>query len=226
MAYKFKAALFDLDGTLIETVNEIADATNDTLRALGESTVLINQVRNWIGHGTRELLICALAHVRASSVGEIRDWVKLSDAFKAFDDFYLARCGTNSYLYPDVKEVLDQFKKSSIKMAIVTNKETRFTQTIIKAHALESYFDMVVCGDTLDVKKPDPKGIQICLKRFDVTLGESIFIGDSSVDALTARNAGIQVWLMPYGYNMGEPLLNAKADYLAKGFAELKRLLK
>ena len=220
-----KALLFDLDGTLIETVYEILDATNDTLQMLGETLVTQAQLRNWIGHGTKELLVSALAHVRCTARPDIRSWTKLPEAFDAFDNFYLKRCGTRSHLYPGVKEVLDKARNTEIKMAVVTNKETRFTHALLKAHALEKYFDGIVCGDTLSSKKPNPQGVQFCLEQFCVKPIEAIFIGDSSIDAQTARNAGMSVWLMPYGYNMGVPLEGSNPDRIAGGFRDLFEVL-
>jgi len=226
MNKKLKLILFDLDGTLIETVHEIADATNDTLRALDLDEVSESQVRDWIGHGTRELLISALACIKQCPIGQIREWSQLQQVFELFDHFYLARCGTHSYLYADVFDVLGQLKSAGIKMAVVTNKESRFTQAVIKAHHLESYFDVVISGDTLGSKKPDPQGINLCLQTLGVQPDEAIFIGDSSVDAKTAQNAGLRVWLMPYGYNMGAPLEDSKPNHIAKGFKEIAELLR
>ncbi len=225
MNKKLKLILFDLDGTLIETVHEIADATNDTLRALDLVEVSESQVRDWIGHGTRELLISALACIKQCPIGQIREWSQLQQVFELFDHFYLARCGTHSYLYADVFDVLGQLKSAGIKMAVVTNKESRFTQAVMQAHHLESYFDVVISGDTLGSKKPDPQGINLCLQTLGVQPDEAIFIGDSSVDAKTAQNAGLRVWLMPYGYNMGAPLEDSKPNHIAKGFKEIVELL-
>ncbi len=210
---------------MIETVHEIADATNDTLRALDLVEVSESQVRDWIGHGTRELLISALACIKQCPIGQIREWSQLQQVFELFDHFYLARCGTHSYLYADVFDVLGQLKSAGIKMAVVTNKESRFTQAVMQAHHLESYFDVVISGDTLGSKKPDPQGINLCLQTLGVQPDEAIFIGDSSVDAKTAQNAGLRVWLMPYGYNMGAPLEDSKPNHIAKGFKEIVELL-
>lgn len=225
MTIKLKLIIFDLDGTLIETVSEIADATNDTLRALGLAEVSESRVRNLIGHGTRELLINALVFVKQWSVEKIREWSELQEVYRLFDDFYLARCGKRSYLYPDVLDVLNQLRNAGINMAIVTNKESRFTQAVINAHQLEHYFDVVISGDTLSTKKPDPQGINLCLQTLGAKPEEAIFIGDSSVDAKTAQNAGLRVWLMPYGYNMGAPLEDSSPEHIAKGFKEIANLL-
>jgi len=225
MPKKIKAVLFDLDGTLIETVSEIALATNDTLRDLGVALVSEDQVRNWIGHGTKELLVSALAYARQVPVEQIRALESLADIFKKFDSFYLARCGLQSHLYPSVREVLLHLKCLDIKMALITNKESQFTRALLKAHQLEDFFDIVICGDTLNTRKPNPMGIQLCLERFDIEPEESVFIGDSSVDAQTANNANLSVWLMSYGYNMGEPLSKSHPDHIASNFKELLSLV-
>lgn len=198
--------LFDLDGTLVETAPEIADAVNDTLTALGHAPVPQKQVDDWIGHGTRELLVKALAQALGTAPAEVR----ASEAFGAIEaDFgrhYQARCGTRSHLYPRVRESLEALRAAGVKLAVVTNKEGRYTQTVLDVHALTPLFDRVVSGDTLPVKKPDPAAIHDCLQRFGVARERTLFVGDSSIDVATARNGGIAVWALPYGYNMGEPI--------------------
>ena len=94
----------------------------------------------------------------------------------------------------------------------MTNKEARYTQAVLDAHQLDAAFDRVVCGDTLAVKKPDPAGIESCLQQFGVAPERALFVGDSSIDVATARNAGIAVWVLPYGYNMGQPIAASAPD--------------
>jgi phosphoglycolate phosphatase len=93
-----------------------------------------------------------------------------------------------------------------VKLAVVTNKEGRYTATVLEVHQLTPLLDRVVSGDTLPSKKPDPAGIQSCLAQFDVPPEKALFVGDSSIDVATARNAGVVVWALPYGYNMGQPI--------------------
>ncbi|WP_302173673.1 HAD-IA family hydrolase [uncultured Hydrogenophaga sp.] len=206
MTPRFGLVLFDLDGTLIETAPEIADAVNDTLVAFDRPRVSQQQVNDWIGHGTRELLIKALA----SCDGTTTDAVRSSPAFArieaAFGVHYLARCGTRSHLYPQVRETLTALRTRGVKLVVVTNKEGRYTRTVLDAHRLTPLFDRVVSGDTLPVKKPDPAAIHACLQDYGVPADRALFVGDSSIDVATARNGGIEVWALPYGYNMGEPI--------------------
>ena len=205
-AREFDLVLFDLDGTLVETAPEIADAVNDTLTALGHAPVPQQQVDDWIGHGTRELLIKALAQALGIASAAVRS----SDAFgpieAEFSRHYQARCGTRSHLYPRVRESLEALRAAGVKLAVVTNKEGRYTQTVLDVHGLTPLFHRVVSGDTLPVKKPNPAAVHDCLLSFGVPRERALFVGDSSIDVATARNAGIAVWALPYGYNMGEPI--------------------
>jgi phosphoglycolate phosphatase len=202
----FDLILFDLDGTLIETAPEIMDAVNDTLRHFELPEVTQQQVNDWIGHGTRELLIQALAHAGRTEVAAVRASDSLALIAAEFDRHYQKRCGTRSQLYPQVREVLTALRKRGVKLAVVTNKESRYTTTVLDAHQLTPLFDRVVSGDTLPTKKPDPAGIHSCLAAFGIAHQRALFVGDSSIDVATARNAGVAVWALPYGYNMGQPI--------------------
>ena len=198
--------MFDLDGTLIETAPEIMDAVNDTLRHFELAQVTQQQVNDWIGHGTRELLISALAYVQHKPIEAVRTDALLPAYLAEFDVHYQQRCGTRSHLYPQVRETLTALFELGVKLAVVTNKEGRYTSTVLNAHNLMPLLHRVVSGDTLPVKKPNPAGIQSCLEQFGVAPERALFVGDSSIDVATARNAGIAVWALPYGYNMGQPI--------------------
>jgi phosphoglycolate phosphatase len=198
----FDLVLFDLDGTLIETGPEIADAVNDLLKLAGFTAVGEQVIENWIGHGTRELLLQALRSQCEMDVA--------SAQFKAlegqFAELYLKRCGTRSKLYPAVRETLEQLRQCQVSCVLMTNKESRYTLPVINAHGLDRLFDLVICGDTLPVKKPDPAGVQLAMQQFSASPTRTLFVGDSSIDIETARRAGIDVWAVPYGYNMGKSI--------------------
>jgi phosphoglycolate phosphatase len=206
MTYAFDAVLFDLDGTLVETAPEIADAVNDALCHFGLPQVTQMQVNDWIGHGTRTLLVQALACVRHTSVEAVQASADLAEIVAVFDTHYQQRCGTRSQLYPQVRETLVVLRARGVKTAVVTNKEGRYTTTVLNAHQLMPLLDCVVSGDTLPNKKPNPAGIAHCLEQLGVPVARALFVGDSSIDVATARNAGMAVWALPYGYNMGQPI--------------------
>ena len=221
MRGRFDLILFDLDGTLIETAPEIADAVNDTLLTCGRAAVTQQQVNNWIGHGTRELLIQALAFTDGASADAVRASDKFAAIEAVFQRHYEQRCGTRSHLYPHVREALLILRKAGVKLVVMTNKEGRYTQRVLDAHHLTPMFDRVISGDTLPVKKPNPAGIEECLRQFGVVKERALFVGDSSIDVATARNGGIAVWAMPYGYNMGEPIEACEPDRVIPDFSVL-----
>lgn len=207
-----RLVLFDLDGTLVDTAPEIADAVNDTLAQCGLPLVRQQQVNDWIGHGTRTLLIAALASTQGRTVEAVRADPELPRIAGIFDTHYQQRCGTRSQPFPHVVPVLRSLRERGIRLAVVTNKEARYTDTVLRAHGLQTLFDAVVSGDTLPTKKPDPAGVRHCLARFRVAQAQALFVGDSSIDAATARSAGVAVWLLPYGYNMGQPVAACEPD--------------
>jgi phosphoglycolate phosphatase len=224
MMFAFNLIMFDLDGTLVETGLEICDAVNDTLQGLGLPEVSQTQVNGWIGHGTRELLIQALAFSSQADVAAVRinpDFLRMS---AEFDGHYQRRCGTRSHLYPQVREVLEGLREQGVRLAVVTNKEGRFTQRVLDAHQLSALFDRVISGDSLPAKKPDPAGVLSCLAQFGVPASHALFVGDSSIDVTTARRAGVPVWVLPYGYNMGQPIETCGADRVIASFLQLKTL--
>lgn len=221
MDASFDLVMFDLDGTLVETGPEICDAVNDTLRQFGLPEVGQKQVNDWIGHGTLELLVQALAYSQAVTAASIRASDTLARIAPEFDKHYQRRCGTRSHLYPQVWETLTALRAQGVKLAVVTNKEGRYTQIVLDAQQLMPLLDYVVSGDTLATKKPSPAGIESCLERFGVPRHRALFVGDSSIDVAAARNAGVAVWLLPYGYNMGQPIAACSPDRVVESCAAL-----
>lgn len=217
----FDLILFDLDGTLVETAPEIMDAVNDTLGRFNLPLVSQQQVNDWIGHGTLSLLVQAVANRSGKPVEEVRASDLLRQMVPIYDGFYKLRCGTRSHLYPYVREVLNTLRAQGVKLAVVTNKEGRYTQVVMDVHELGPLFDAVVSGDTFATKKPDPAGVLHCLTQFGVAADRALFVGDSSIDAATARNAGVPVWLLPYGYNMGQPIEACAPDRVIADFSSL-----
>jgi len=217
----FDLIMFDLDGTLVETAPEIMDAVNDTLRSAGLPEVTQTQVNDWIGHGTRELMVQALAMVTASPLEQVRSGLLLSQIMPVYDGNYQRRCGSRSHLYRAVRETLTALRAQGVKLAVVTNKEGRYTRVVLEVHQLTALFDVVVSGDTLPTKKPDPAGVAQCLLQFGIAADRALFVGDSSIDVATARNADVAVWVVPYGYNMGQPIHGCQPDRVIEDFSAL-----
>lgn len=217
----FALYLFDLDGTLVETAPEITDAVNDTLRQFGWTEIDEEQIARWIGYGTGALLVQAVARATGTTPEEVRASERLAAIGTVYEHWYAARCGTRSRLYPEVRETLAALRARGARLAIVTNKEQRYTDRVLDAHGLRDAFDRVVCGDTLATRKPDPAGVLACLREFGATPAQALFVGDSSIDAETARAAGVAVWLLPYGYNMGAPIEACRPDRVIADFSSL-----
>jgi phosphoglycolate phosphatase len=121
-----------------------------------------------------------------------------------------------------VREVLEELRANGVRLAVVTNKEDRYTQAILDSHALSPLFDRVVSGDTFPARKPDPAGVFACMEAFGATASRTLFVGDSAIDVATARNAGVAVWALPYGYNMGEPIESCSPDRVIADFSALR----
>ena len=217
MSANFDAFLFDLDGTLVASAGEMADALNDGLLALGLGTITQAQVERWVGGGTQALLRTVLQQVCTAPV----ERQPLADLAAAFNQHYARRCGSTSTLYPGVRATLEGLRAQGRKLAVLTNKDTRFTQRLLAAHGLGDRFDCVVCGDTLATKKPDPAGAQLCLQRLGVAAPRALLVGDSGTDVATARAAGLTVWALPYGYNNGRPIAESQPDRIIASCEEL-----
>lgn len=219
--FPFDLVIFDLDGTLLDTACELADAVNDTLAELGQRPVTEAQVRDWIGNGTRELLVCALADAGGQPREALRGSQVLAQAASAFDPHYARRCGTRSRPYAHAAQLLRQLRAQGTRLAVVTNKDSRFTLPLLAHHQLAPVFDAVVCGDQVARKKPAPDGILQCLQRFGVHPSRALLVGDSAIDVASARNAGIAVWAVSGGYNQGQPIASSRPDRLLVDLGEV-----
>jgi phosphoglycolate phosphatase len=214
----FDLVMFDLDGTLVETAPEIQDAVNDTLQRFGLEPVALADIERWIGHGTKELLVQALAQRCNAGKDEVLRSDLLELVYSAFKGDYERRCGSRSRLYPGVPDALAALGARGVKRVLVTNKERRFTDAVLRRHGLNEMLDGVVCGDTLPTRKPDPAGVLQCMHDHATPPRRALFVGDSSIDIETARNAGVAVWAVTYGYNMGSPIAEWRPDRLIDDF--------
>jgi len=211
--------MYDLDGTLLDTASEITKAVNLTLEDFSCRHVDEADVRRWIGHGTGWLMEQAWAANAANNPANKA--VAWSDVMGRFMIHYGATAGTSSQFFPKVVETLQKVKSIGIKQAIITNKETKFTQRIVEKYDLAQYFDMVICGDTLPFKKPHPGVIEHCIHALESSAGHSLFIGDSEIDVATAKAAGVVCWAVPYGYNHGRPISMADPDRLVPDISDV-----
>ena len=217
----YKGIVFGLDGTLIQTCEEIADGLNDTLKEMNLETLETKLVCTWIGLGTKTLFLEALSHIKKDSISDIEKSDYFVDAYGIFKKYYNVRCATKGMPYDNVIEVLEELKLKGIKLAVMTNKEGRFTDKVLDLHNMTRLFDCIVSGDTLEVKKPNPKGLSHIADKLDVNVSDLLFVGDSSIDIKTARSANIDVWALTYGYNMGQDIKDNNPDRVLNFFKEV-----
>lgn len=217
--HRFKAVLFDLDGTLVDTAPEAAEALNRTLSPHGVAPVQPDAVRHWFGRGMLALLDEALAALAGGCVLPPRETLQ-----QEFAHHYRELSGQLSTLYPAAQEVLRVLQQRGVHCALLTNKEQGCARRVIDAHGLAGLFDVYIFGDTYPRRKPDPQGVNACLQRWSLAPEQALFVGDSEIDAATARNAGISVWLASYGYMRGGAVQDAGADRVFDSLEELRMI--
>lgn len=190
--------MIDLDGTLIDTAPEIARAANSMLSALNLPNLTPNNVENFIGEGAAVLISrCLAQQLNAEPTQEL-----LTLAKSLFFDAY-TQIVAESRPYPQVVEALQAIQKTGVQMACITNKPSAFSLPLLEKSGLLPYFDLVVSGDTLPKKKPEPDQIFYICNQFGVLANETVLIGDSKTDIEAAHNAGCRIFAVSYGYNQG-----------------------
>ena len=185
---------------------DLADAANLMLAELGRPARTQAEIHSFVGKGIPNLVRRCMTEATHATESEI------DAAVAVFRRHYAAVNGVRTTIYPGVVETLQTLRARDIRLAVVTNKAEAFTLPLLERMAIAHYFDAVVSGDTLPVKKPNPAAIHACLKDYGVPAARALFVGDSSIDVATARNGGIAVWALPYGYNMGEPIEACSPD--------------
>lgn len=195
--FPIQAIVLDLDGTLLDTASDIAEAANRMLAGLGRATLDEATVKSYIGNGVSRLVKRALT---GSLDGE-PDAALFDQALALFRTHYAGTLTATTRHYPGVLEGLEAMKQAGFRLACITNKAERFTTPLLEAMGLASFFEVVISGDTLSAKKPDPLPLQHVAERFGVPVERMLLIGDSLNDVQAARAAGCRVFCVPYGYN-------------------------
>ncbi|UCB32528.1 phosphoglycolate phosphatase [Duffyella gerundensis] len=212
-----RALAFDLDGTLIDSAPGLAAAIDRTLEALSLRPAGVERVSTWIGNGADVMMERALTWSleRAPQPEEQRD------ARALFDTFYAQTVEAGSTLFPQVVDTLEKLRQHQLPMAIVTNKPTPFVAPLLESLGIADYFDLIIGGDDVVVKKPHPAAIFLVLGKFGLIPGELLFVGDSRNDILAAQGAGCPCVGMTFGYNYGEPIASSNPDLILDNFNEL-----
>ncbi|PID50379.1 MAG: phosphoglycolate phosphatase [Proteobacteria bacterium] len=217
-----KMILFDLDGTLIDSVPDLAFCINSMLSQLDMATVPDDSVRNWVGNGIQRLVERALSN----DLDAYPETDLLERAMPIFMELYAANTSQRSYLYEGVLDALDYLQSCpNIQLGCVTNKAEQFTLPLLRDQGIAERFEIIISGDSLPEKKPHPLPLLHAAKRLGVTPTESLMVGDSKSDVKAARAAGFQVICTTYGYNHGEDIRHYKPDAVVDSLAELKTLI-
>ena len=197
-----RLVMFDLDGTLVDSVPDLAAAVDNMLLNLGRRPVGIESVRDWVGNGVQMLVRRALAnHIDAEGVDE----VEAEHALELFNGFY--EDGHDlTVVYPGVRDTLKWLNKQGVEMALITNKPERFVAPLLDQMKIGRYFKWIIGGDTLPQKKPDPAALFFVMKMANIPASQSLFVGDSRSDVLAAKAAGVKCVALSYGYNHGRPI--------------------
>ncbi|WP_018137888.1 MULTISPECIES: phosphoglycolate phosphatase [unclassified Thioalkalivibrio] len=213
--------LIDLDGTLIDSVPDLAYSVDAMMRELGLPERGEAAVRNWVGNGVERLVKRALLNALDGEP----DPETFERALPVFMRIYQENTAGRSPLYPGVREGLDQLKAAGYRLGCVTNKAERFTVPLLREKGILDDFEIVVAGDALPQKKPDPAPLLHAANELGVDPSESLMVGDSKSDVKAARAAGFQIVCMTYGYNHGDDIRDENPDAVLDRLDELPGLL-
>ena len=221
MLKKPKMILIDVDGTLVDSVPDLAYCVDEMMHRLGRPAHGEAKVRDWVGNGVERL-------VRRALVGQLEGEPSDEDfqrAYPIFLELYAANTAQRSCLYPGVREGIDYMRSQGYQLGCVTNKAAQFTIPLLRHFGIHDEFGIVVSGDSLAVKKPDPGPLLHAAKHFGVAPQDALMLGDSKSDVTAARAAGFQIVCMSYGYNHGEDIHKYSPDAVIDSMAELRNLL-
>lgn len=213
--------MFDLDGTLTDTVPDITVALNAALADLGLRTISESETRLWVGNGARRL--CSRAISR--DMNGTADNAATDRLLDRFLERYAERVCVDTRIYDGARECLAELRAHGIALACVTNKPERHTRTLLDELRLSGTFDVVVAGDTLPEKKPHPAPLQHVMSTLKISSSASMMVGDSAADVAAARAAGTSCVCVTYGYNHGNDVHALGADAVIDSLGELPGLL-
>jgi phosphoglycolate phosphatase len=233
------AAIIDLDGTLVDTLDDFCAALNAMLEDLpapySHHKVDRTHVARWVGKGSENLIKTALTDVSIAQEQSNSEAEKpmqaasldapvhplYEQAWASYQRHYLAINGQYATVFPGVMAGLQQLKARGLRLACLTNKPTAFALVLLKDKGLDHFFEFTFGGDSFDRKKPDPLPLLKTCEALGTHPTRTLMLGDSSNDALAARAAGCPIWLVTYGYNHGQPIRAVNADGFIDSMADL-----
>jgi len=214
-----EAILFDLDGTLIDSVPDLAVAVNEMLKVLEREPFSENTIRYWVGNGAQMLVKRALSG--KTEIDADLDPALFEKALELFLSLYAKNLCNDTKLYPNVADTLHTLNDTGYRLVIVTNKPYGFVQPILEGLEIDSLFEFWLGGDSLTVKKPDPQPLLYACEKLNLQVEQCVMVGDSKNDLLAAKTAGMQSIGVTYGYNYGEEVSVYEPDVIVDDFAEI-----
>jgi phosphoglycolate phosphatase len=206
---RFRAVLFDLDGTLADSYAAITASVNHVLQHHGRPTLTEQQVRGLVGHGLENLMETILPGIDPDA------------AAKLYREHHPSVLASHTKLLPGVEAGLKALREAGIKLGICSNKPSYFTRALLKIFHIEDQFDVVFGPDDAGVAKPDPAMILQSLERMGVPREQALYIGDMEVDIETGRRAGVETWVVPTGSNDEATLRAATAQRLFPAVSDI-----
>ncbi|MCC4273225.1 phosphoglycolate phosphatase [Marinomonas communis] len=205
---------FDLDGTLVDSVPDIAAAMDKSLVAMGASPAGEERVRGWVGYGSAKLVQQAMEWANLPAE-------RIEEGYKLFLKEYFDNLAGSSTLYANVESILKAFKYQKVPVALITNKPSLFIKPLLDHFGISTYFSWMLGGDSLAEKKPSPLPLLHCMEDIEAAPEKCLMVGDSLADYRAAKAAGFKCALVTYGYNHGVDLKELEADVLIDDLAEL-----
>ena len=212
-----KLIMIDVDGTLVDSVPDLAYCIDEMMQKLGLQKWGETKVRYWVGNGVPKLVERALTgELEGRPIKEVFDI-----AYPIFLDLYEDNSAERSYLYDGVREGLDYLKSQRYQLGCVTNKSEQFTHPLLKALGVFNDFKIIISGDTLAKRKPDPMPLLYSAEHFNLKPEECLMLGDSVSDVKAARAAGFDIICMSYGYNHGNDIADENPDLVIDSMSQL-----
>ncbi len=213
--------LIDVDGTLVDSVPDLAYCVDAMMNELGMPERGEGRVRHWVGNGVERLVKRALI----DQLDGEPDEALFAKALPVFEALYRENTSKRSCLYQGVKESLDFLKTTGVRIGCVTNKASQFTLPLLQDLGVHDYFEITICGDMVERKKPDPMPLLQAAEQLETEPQASMMLGDSMSDVKAARAAGFQIVCMSYGYNHGEDIRDYNPDAVVDSMAEIKDII-
>ena len=217
--------MFDLDGTLADTVPQLHEAVCYALEQVNHPKISIADTRNYVGNGADLLMARALTRNNDATLADV-DATLLKTARMAFNEYYAIHFDCSNSLFDGVVETLTYLKQLKIKLSVVTNKPNRFVESILVSANLLKFFDFYLGSEVIDAKKPNPEPLFYVCQKLNVKPGRAVMVGDSYNDIEAAHNAQMESIALTYGYNRGRDIRDSHPSYLFSRFEQIAQLIK